>query len=60
MNYNRELAGGARTWYSSWLLGWKQEEKNILSVVIMRGLVRGNTGYNISYSSLIHKNLNTC
>lgn len=60
MNYNRELAGGARSWYSGWLHGWKQEEKSLVSVVIMPGVGRGKTGYNISYSSLIHKNLNTC
>jgi len=41
MNYNRELAGGARSWYSGWLRGWKQEEKSLVSVVIMRGVGRG-------------------
>jgi len=60
MNYNRELAGGGRSWYSGWRRGCKQEEKSFVSVVIKRGVGRGKTGYNISYSSLIHKNLNTC
>jgi hypothetical protein len=33
--------------WNSWLHGWKEEEKKLLSVII-RGLGRGKSVYNIS------------